>query len=94
MPTGSAEYRLSPKARQDLEAVWLFSLAEWGQEQADNYIDDLTAAFELLAGAPQAGTPCDNIREGYRRYPVLRHVVYYRTRDYGVEVIRRLHNPE
>jgi len=30
MPTGSAECKLSPKARADLEAVWLYSLGEWG----------------------------------------------------------------
>ena len=45
MPTKSAEYRLSPKAREDIEAVWLYSLAAWSAEQADRYTDDLTAAF-------------------------------------------------
>ena len=31
-----------------MEAVWLYSLGEWGIEQADRYIDDLTIAFEFL----------------------------------------------
>lgn len=47
-----------------MEAVWLFSLQEWGAEQTDRYIDDLTAAFEFLADSPKAGTQCGNIRAG------------------------------
>ena len=87
-----AEYRLKPKAREDMEAVWLYSLNQWGADRADRYIDDLTAAFELLAHNPGAGSRCDNIRRGYRRYPVVRHVVYYRAAAAGIEIVRVLHD--
>lgn len=56
MPTKSAEYRLAPKATGDMEAIWLYSLQEWGARPTDRYIDDLTAAFEFLAARPKAGT--------------------------------------
>jgi toxin ParE1/3/4 len=92
MPNGQAEYRLAPKAREDMEAVWLYSLNQWGAKQTDPYIDDLTAAFTFLASSPKAGTGCDNIRRGYRRYPVIRHVIYYRATDYGIEIMRVLHD--
>ena len=92
MSTKSAEYRLSPRAREDIEAVWLYSLQEWGLAQAERYIDDLTSAFELLTARPKAGTSCENIRPGYRKYPVIRHVVYYRETNYGIEVVRVLHD--
>ena len=75
-----------------MEAVWLYSLQEWGAEQADHYIDDLTAAFEFLLESPKAGTQCESIRTGYRKYPVIRHVVYYRETGYGIEIIRVLHD--
>lgn len=75
-----------------MEAVWLYSLQEWGAEQTDRYIDDLTAAFAFLADSPKAGTQCENIRAGYRKYHVIRHVVYYRETSYGIEVIRVLHD--
>ena len=81
MPTKTAEYRLSPKAREDMEAVWLYSLPKWGAEQTDRYTDDLTAAFELLACNPKSGTSSEHIRAGYRRHSVLRHVIYYRDTD-------------
>ena len=92
MATEKAEYRLAPKAREDMEAVWLYSLAQWGGQQTGRYIDDLTEAFAFLARSPKAGTACDHIRQGYRRYPVIRHVVYYRATGYGIEVMRVLHD--
>ena len=74
-----------------MEAVWLYSLGMWGAEQADRYTADLTAAFELLAGNPKSGTSSKHLRAGYRRHPVLRHVIYYRETAYGIVVIRVLH---
>jgi len=87
-----AEYRLAPKAREDMEAVWLYSRAQWGAQQTVRYIDDLIEAFIFLAQNPKAGTSCEHIRQGYRRYPVIRHVVYYRETSYGIKVIRVLHD--
>ncbi len=92
MPAGQADYRLTPKAREDLEAVWFYSLTEWGVGQSERYINDLTSAFDFLATSPKAGMACQNIRRDYRRYPVSRHVVYYRVTKYGIEVIRILHD--
>lgn len=45
-----------------MEAVWLYSLTEWGAEQTDRYISELTAAFEFLTDSPKAGKQCENIR--------------------------------
>lgn len=75
-----------------MESVWVYSMAEWGLNQTERYIDDLTSAFSFLAKSPKAGKACDNIRTGYRKYSVIRHVVYYRETDYGIEVIRVLHD--
>ena len=75
-----------------MEAVWLHSLAQWGASQSEQYIEDLTEAFEFLADNPKAGTACDQIRQHYRRHPVIRHVIYYRATNYGIEVMRILHD--
>lgn len=87
-----AEYRLSPEAQRDLEAIWLYTLEEWGLEQANRYTDELTHVFAQLAVSPQLGAACDHIRNGYSRSRVGRHVVYYRMTDYGIAVIRILHD--
>ena len=64
------EYRLNPKAREDLEAIWLYSLSEWGENQMEQYIDTLIEAFVLLTQHPKIGVTCNDIRQGYLRYPL------------------------
>ncbi|MHA1564160.1 MAG: type II toxin-antitoxin system RelE/ParE family toxin [Alphaproteobacteria bacterium] len=92
MANDKPEYRLAPKARADAEAVWLYSRKQWGPKQAARYVDELAEGFALLANSPQAGAPCENIRAGYRKYPVIRHVVCYRETGYGIEIMRILHD--
>jgi toxin ParE1/3/4 len=86
-----AEYRLSPSAARDLEGIWKYTRREWGLEQAERYTDLLTAAFRVLAESPTFAPACDHIRQGYRRRHVERHMIYFRVTDYGVAIIRVLH---
>jgi len=86
-----AEYRLSPSAERDLEGIWKHTRREWGLEQADRYTDLLTAAFKMLAEAPKSAPACDHIRQGYRRRNVERHMIYFRITEYGIAIIRILH---
>jgi toxin ParE1/3/4 len=92
MPEPQAEYRLAPEAERDLEGIWRYTFEEWGLEQANRYVDDITAAFAQLAASPTLGVPCDHIREGYRRSRVGRHAIYFRPTNYGIAVIRILHD--
>ncbi len=55
-------------------------------------LDDLASAFSLLASNTRLGAACNNIRAGYRKHPTLRHVIYYRKTDYGIEIVRVLHD--
>lgn len=87
-----AEYRLTPAAERDLERIWAYTLEQWGIKQADRYIDFLTEAFDTLARSPRIAPTCEQIRPGYRRWAVERHTVYFRMTDYGIVVVRVLHN--
>ncbi|HEX8614433.1 MAG TPA: type II toxin-antitoxin system RelE/ParE family toxin [Telluria sp.] len=86
-----AEYRLSPAARADLESIWRHTFDRWGIEQAERYIDTLTQAFDDLAETPGIARTCDNIRQGYRRFVVEKHTVYFRITRWGISIIRVLH---
>ena len=70
----------------------MYTLKEWGIGQAHRYTDELAAAFDRLANKPQLGTSCDYIRKGYRRSRVGRHAIYFRITEYGIAVIRVLHD--
>jgi toxin ParE1/3/4 len=87
-----AEYRLTPAAEDDLEAIWVYTLQQWGVEQGSRYIDFLMAAFAELAQSPKIAPACDHIRPGYRRWRVERHMIYFRVTNYGIAVIRVLHD--
>lgn len=87
-----AEYRLTPAAERDLESIWNYTVRQWGVEQADRYIDLLTEAFAGLADSPKTAPSCEYIRPGYRRWGVERHMIYFRVTDYGIAVIRVLHD--
>jgi toxin ParE1/3/4 len=86
-----AEFTLRPKARSDLEEIWDYTFETWGVEQAERYLRLLDQGFRKVAGNPDLGRSCDAIREGYRKYGVGRHVIFFRLGDDGVEVVRILH---
>ncbi|GAB1392260.1 type II toxin-antitoxin system RelE/ParE family toxin [Rhodocyclaceae bacterium] len=87
-----AEYRLTPAAEDDLEAIWTYTVQQWGFEQANRYTDFLTTVFAELAQSPKTAQACDHIRQGYRRWSVERHMIYFRVMNYGIVVVRILHD--
>ncbi|AZE99516.1 putative plasmid stabilization protein ParE [Pseudomonas orientalis] len=87
-----AEYRLAPAAERDLEVIWAYTVQQWSVEQAHRYIDLLTTAFAALAQSPKTAQACDHIRAGYRCSRVERHMVYFRITEYGIAIIRVLHD--
>ncbi len=87
-----AEYRLTPAAERDLELIWTRTVQHWGIEQANRYTDILAASFAELAESPKTAPACDQIRPGYRRRSVERHMIYFRVTAYGIAIIRILHD--
>ncbi len=85
------KFLLRPKARQDLENIWFYTLETWGENQADTYIQDLNIAFKSLAKSPEKGRSCEDIRKDYRKHLLGKHVIFYRQIDKGIEVVRILH---
>jgi toxin ParE1/3/4 len=83
-------YRLSPLAEADLEDIWLYTVETWSIEQAERYHAQMVAAFEGPANGRKKGRSTD-IREGYFKYAIGSHFVFYRHADAGIDIIRILH---
>lgn len=83
--------RLTPAAQQDLSSIWDFSQQRWDEKQAEIYISEMRAAIERIAADPHRGRACDEIREGYRRYGIVSHLIFYIEKNDSVDVIRILH---
>lgn len=90
MPDRARPYRLSPRAEADLEDIWLYTFKHWSLAQADSYFADFIAAFEGLSAGSRTGRPVD-IRNGYFKYPVGAHVVFYRPSTESLNIVRVLH---
>lgn len=85
-------FTLRPKAIEDLEDIWHYTLSTWGNLQANTYIHQLSDVIHLLADAPDIGQNCDYIRRGYRKYPINRHIIFYRVIAADeIEIVRILH---
>lgn len=85
-----ASYRLSPLAESDLEQIWLYTLNEWSLDQANRYYDQIMDTIEELASGQKQGRTVD-IRDGYLKYAVGRHFVFFRRSEGMTNVIRVLH---
>lgn len=85
------EFRLSPAAQGDLEAIFDYTVERWGLDQAGLYVQGIEYTCSAMARDPLQGQACDHVRSGYRRAAAGRHYVYFRIESYGIAVIRILH---
>jgi toxin ParE1/3/4 len=83
-------YRLSKKARGDLLEIWRYIAAD-NESAADRFIDLLTQRFQLLGKNPSLGGNRDELRTGYRSFPVGQYVVFYRVAEPGVQIMHVVH---
>ncbi len=82
----------TPRAIEDLVEIWSY-IAQNNESAADRILDEIEAAFYLLAKHRDLGERCRtrNSRTA-RRFIVRSWVVYYRAvSSGGVEIIRVLH---
>ena len=80
----------SPAAIADIDGIWDYTAETWGADQADRYTDDIRDACNDLAVGKKQGRTAD-VRDGYLKYSVGKHFVFFvRTGD-GIAVIRVLH---
>lgn len=83
-------YDLSEKAKADLRGIWNFTEDRWGEQQADTYYREIIKTIELLATGDRQGRKAD-VRDGYLKYPIGRHFVYFTRENDRIKVVRVLH---
>jgi toxin ParE1/3/4 len=86
------KYRISAKAVEDLNRIWLYTYDNWSMELADRYYNLVVDEIDFLAVNKLSGKSIDHIRKGYRVSIVKSHLIFYRIPANGIiEVIRILH---
>lgn len=86
-------YKISVKASEDIENIWLYTFENWSLEQADRYVNLILDEIEYLAASPDSGKDFNSIRKNYRYSKVKSHSNFYRLVDKqsDIEIIRVLH---
>lgn len=83
------EIELTPKAEEDLVAIWDYSYRQFGVIQADEYIGRIAAVFDVLA-MHKIGTQRAELGEHIFSLPVEQHMLYFVSSHSVVTIIRIL----
>lgn len=87
-------FTLSVEAGSDLGNIWDYTNDNWGELQADRYIDQLHERFLWLAENPKLGMERSEIAQNYRSYIEGKHCIFYREMEEGIEIIAIPHQRE
>ena len=81
-------YRFTKAATDDLVALYLEGLEQFGPVQADRYHNGLQRTFDFLAENPRAARLREEISPPVRAHPFKAHIIVYDEVDDGVLILR------
>ena len=87
------KYKISKKAIEDIELIWLYTKEKWSIQQADRYYNLIFDDIEYIATFPLSGVDYSHIRKEYRCSKIKSHLIFYKYNkiEKCVEIIRVLH---
>tara|TARA_R110002096_G_scaffold145960_2_gene304146 strand:+ start:29 stop:316 length:288 start_codon:yes stop_codon:yes gene_type:complete len=88
------DYILSANAKEDLKRIYVYGLAEFGEQQADKYFHDFFSMFDKISVSPYIYQSVDHIRAGYRRCTCGSDNIYYRINGTNIEIMAILGGQE
>ncbi len=83
----TVQYRIRELAQADLESIWLYTNEQWGNAQANSYLEALIQRFNWLADNPLLGKMRDDVKTGYYCYPEGMHLVFYKIINMKIEIV-------
>lgn len=84
--------KLRPRAEVDLVEIWEYTAEQWSEDQANNYLRELSSVFDLLLDHPKIARERCEFSPPVRIHPVRSHVIIYEARAEAVEVVRIVHS--
>lgn len=82
-----ADFRITPRARDDLLNIGRYTLRMWGRTQRNIYLRNLDKRFQWLADHPRLGKHRADIQEGYYSFLEGSHLIFYIIREGGIDII-------
>ncbi len=84
-------YKISELCDEDIGRIYEYGIVQFGLKQAKEYILGLNESFESLANQNSMGVVASELIPELRRLTFKSHMIFYFTTDYGVFIIRVLH---
>lgn len=84
-------YILSKIADQDLEAIFDYTMEEFGFDQAEKYLLEIEGIFQNLILNPNSGKTRNEIKKGLYSFPKDNHIIFYRILGNHIRIVRVLH---
>jgi toxin ParE1/3/4 len=81
---------IKPLAQADLLDIWNF-IASDSFDKADQLLKKIDSQLKMLASNPGMGTKRDSLAPNLRSFPLGNYLIFYRSINQGIEVIRVIH---
>lgn len=84
----------TPSALADLAGIWQYSVQQWDEQQADDYLSGLYAAIDRLTDFPLLGALRTEFTPPVRILANRQHIIIYRVDGADILIIRVRHARE
>ncbi|MFN3942268.1 MAG: type II toxin-antitoxin system RelE/ParE family toxin [Flavobacterium sp.] len=87
-----AEVILRQEAINDLNDIWIYTIDEWSEKQADKYYSLIEFACSQIGKNPELGNEYEGISKNLLSLKIGKHIIFYQiiSKD-RIEVVRILH---
>lgn len=85
------QLNITAEAESDLREIWLYSVGEWGQTQADRYLDELMEMCNQLAVSKKLGKAVFEIGRNVYVYRCNHHYIFYLKKEDDLIFIAFMH---
>lgn len=87
-----SNYKLSAKAKEDLENIWNYTIEVWSRNQANKYLKLIFAECDRIVENPNLGRNYSQIRKDYFGRKIGSHIIFFKiSNSKEIEVVRILH---
>lgn len=85
------QVKLRPRAEEDLDDIWAYTVDIWSEAQAVDYLSGMDAALKLLAEFPEMARLRQEFTPPMRIHPYRKHLIIYVAEDSFIDVVRVVH---
>ena len=85
-----SKYTLSNKAVSDIEGIAIYTIHNWGVNQAKKYKQGLESILTTLSKNPNIGKNYQNETLNIKQFPFKSHTIFYKVREEDILIVRIL----